>query len=64
MKKIINCKDEVGKVPLHYATRYWNESDRIMKKLLELGGMASIGETASGSLEKPIGSIKTQVCVQ
>ena len=75
MKKIINyqqsdtpeqAEEDAGigrKVPLHYATRYWNDWDFIMKRLLELGGMASISETSNGKLEKPIDSIKTKVSI-
>ena len=57
---IVNHKDAHGFVPLHYATSYWNDHDEIIKKILLLGGMASIGiESEFG--EKPISSLKTEV---
>jgi len=40
---IVNHKDALGFVPLHYATNYWNDHDEIIKKILLNGGMASIG---------------------
>ena len=40
---IVNQKDALGFVPLHYATNYWNDHDEIIKKILLNGGMASIG---------------------
>ena len=40
---IVNQKDALGFVPLHYATNYWNDHDEIIKKILLHGGMASIG---------------------
>ena len=57
---IVNHKDKLGFVPLHYATSYWNDHDEIIKKILLHGGMASIGiESEFG--EKPISTIKTEV---
>ena len=43
LKDIVNQKDALGFVPLHYATNYWNDHDKIIKKILLNGGMATIG---------------------
>ena len=57
---IVNHKDALGFVPLHYATSYWNDHNEIIKKILLHGGMTSI-RTESESGDKPISSMKTEV---
>ena len=56
-------KDVYGNIPLHYATRFWNkdEEDRkIIKKVLEKGGLATIG-IESGSSDLGIHGLKPEV---
>ena len=55
--------DEFGNIPLHYATRFWNkdeEDQKIIKKVLEKGGLATIG-IESGSSDLGIHGLKPEV---
>ena len=45
-------KDVYGNIPLHYATMFWNkdeEDQKIIKKVFEKGGIASIGIDSGSS---------------